>query len=163
MDTDRDTYFLNGVHVQEKELFNIFEAGGFSLQGQSQFQIVQQGQVERLVAQGEEGFLKMLKEVTGTEAFDSRVDKMHSTLNECNQKKQQMDKILEAIRTRLEQLEQEIGEYRFIENIERERRALELALYQRKTQANRAEIEHFRGEKLKLLDERQELINQIDD
>jgi structural maintenance of chromosome 3 (chondroitin sulfate proteoglycan 6) len=120
---------------------------------------VQQGQVERLVAQGEEGFLKMLKEVTGTEAFDSRVDKMQSTLNECNQKKQQMDKILEAIRTRLEQLEQEIGEYRFIENIERERRALELALYQRKTQANRAEIEHFRSEKLKLLDERQELIN----
>ena len=102
MDTDRDTYFLNGVHVQEKELFNIFEAGGFSLQGQSQFQIVQQGQVERLIAQGEEGFLKMLKEVTGTEAFDSRVDKMQSTLNECNQKKQQMDKILEAIRTRLE-------------------------------------------------------------
>jgi chromosome segregation ATPase len=63
-----------------------------------------------------------------------------------------MDRILEAIRNRLEQLEQEIGEYRFIENIERERRALELALYQRKIQANRAEIEHFRGDKLKLLD-----------
>jgi len=31
VDTDRDTYYLNGVHVQEKELFNIFEAGGFSL------------------------------------------------------------------------------------------------------------------------------------
>ena len=40
----------------------------------------------------------MLKEVTGTEAFDSRVDKMQSTLNECNQKKLQMDKILEANR-----------------------------------------------------------------
>jgi len=74
-----------------------------------------------------------------------------------------MDRILEAIRNRLEQLEQEIGEYRFIENIERERRALELALYQRKVQANRAEIEHIRVEKLKLLDQRQEMINQIDD
>ena len=105
----------------------------------------------------------MLKEVTGTEAFDSRVEKMQTVLNECNQKKQQTDKILEAIRNRLEQLEQEIGEYRFIENIERERRALELALYQRKVQANRAEIEHIRGEKLKLLDQRQEMINQIDD
>ena len=105
----------------------------------------------------------MLKEVTGTEAFDSRVEKMQTVLNECNQKKQQMDRILEAIRNRLEQLEQEIGEYRFIENIERERRALELALYQRKVQANRAEIEHIRVEKLKLLDQRQEMINQIDD
>ena len=74
----------------------------------------------------------MLKEVTGTEAFDSRVEKMQNVLNECNQKKQQMDRILQAIRNRLEQLEQEIGEYRIIENLEKERRALELALYQRK-------------------------------
>jgi chromosome segregation ATPase len=47
--------------------------------------------------------------------------------------------------------------------VERERRGLELALYQRKIQANRAEIEHFRTEKLKRLDERQHMINQIED
>ena len=46
----------------------------------------------------------MLKEVTGTESFDSRVEKMQSVLNECNSKKGQMDKILESIRSRLEQL-----------------------------------------------------------
>jgi hypothetical protein len=44
----------------------------------------------------------MLKEVTGTEAFDSRVEKMSNVLTECNSKKQQMDRILEAIRNRLE-------------------------------------------------------------
>lgn len=36
VDTDKDSYLLNGAHIQEKELFNLFEAGGFSLQGQSQ-------------------------------------------------------------------------------------------------------------------------------
>lgn len=105
----------------------------------------------------------MLKEVTGTESFDSRLEKMSSVLTECNQKKQQMDRILEAIRNRLEQLEQEIGEYRVVENIEKERRALELALYQRKIQANSAEIEHIRGEKAKLLEQRQEMMNVIED
>jgi len=35
VETDKDTYLLNGVHIQEKELFNLFEAGGFSLSGQS--------------------------------------------------------------------------------------------------------------------------------
>ena len=35
VDTDKDTYQLNGLNIQEKELFNLFEAGGFSLQGQS--------------------------------------------------------------------------------------------------------------------------------
>lgn len=30
-ETDKDTYHLNGSSILEKELFNIFEAGGFSL------------------------------------------------------------------------------------------------------------------------------------
>ncbi len=50
VDNDKESYMLNGMTIQEKELFNLFEAGGFSLQGQSQFQIVQQGQVERIIA-----------------------------------------------------------------------------------------------------------------
>jgi structural maintenance of chromosome 3 (chondroitin sulfate proteoglycan 6) len=86
----------------------------------------------------------MLKEVTGTESFDTRLEKMNAVLNECNAKKQQMDKILDAIRNRLESLSQEIGEYRVIDKIEKERKALELALHTRKMQANNAEIEHIR-------------------
>lgn len=86
----------------------------------------------------------MLKEVTGTESFDSRLEKMNAVLNECNTKKQQMDKILEAIRKRLDELSKEIGEYRVVDNMERERKALELALHTRKMQANNAEIEHIR-------------------
>ena len=75
---------------------------------------MQQGQVERLIVQGEEGFLRMLSEVTGTESFDSRVEKMTHLLGECSSKKEQMDKILDAIRKRLEQLGAEIEEYREI-------------------------------------------------
>jgi len=44
--TDREDYHLNGKHIREKELFNLFESGGFSLNSQSQFQIIQQGQVQ---------------------------------------------------------------------------------------------------------------------
>jgi chromosome segregation ATPase len=35
--TDREDYHLNGKHIREKELFNLFESGGFSLNSQSQF------------------------------------------------------------------------------------------------------------------------------
>lgn len=105
----------------------------------------------------------MLKEVTGTESFDSRVEKMQSVLNECNTKKQQMNKILEAIHERLEQLGQEIGEYQEIEKIDKARKALELALHHRKINANKAEIDHIREEKQKLLEARQALISQIED
>lgn len=39
----------------------------------------------------------MLKEVTGTISFDSRVEKMSGVLNECQVKKAQLRKILEGI------------------------------------------------------------------
>lgn len=29
--TDREDYHLNGKHIREKELFNLFESGGFNL------------------------------------------------------------------------------------------------------------------------------------
>jgi chromosome segregation ATPase len=93
---------------------------------------VQQGQVERLIAQGEEGFLRMLKEVTGTESFDSRVEKMTAVLGECAGKREQMEKILAKIKERLGELGKEIEEYREIQKVERDKRALEMALYSRR-------------------------------
>lgn len=30
-DSDKEDYYLNGKHILEKELFNLFESGGFSL------------------------------------------------------------------------------------------------------------------------------------
>ena len=35
--TDREDFLLNGKPIREKELFNLFESGGFSLKSQSQF------------------------------------------------------------------------------------------------------------------------------
>jgi chromosome segregation ATPase len=96
----------------------------------------------------------MLKEVTGTESFDARVEKMQIVINECNDKKQKMNKILEAIHERLEQLGKDIEEYHEVEKVDKSRKALELALYHRKINANRAEIDHIREEKQKLLEAR---------
>lgn len=94
--------------------------------------------------------MKMLKEVTGTESFDSRVDKMNQVINECNSKKEQLDRILKSIKDRLDQLGQEIEEYREIQKFEKERKGLEMALHQRKRQANLAEMSHIMSEKAKL-------------
>jgi chromosome segregation ATPase len=30
VDTDKEDYYLNNKHIVEKELFNLFESGGFS-------------------------------------------------------------------------------------------------------------------------------------
>ena len=49
---------------------------------------MQQGEVERLILQGEEGFLKMLKEVTGTASFDNKLEKLNGVLDDCQTKKE---------------------------------------------------------------------------
>jgi len=46
-----------------------------------------------------------------------------------------------------------------IEKVEKERKALEMALHSRKMQANQAEIDHIRTAKQKLLDSRLDLMN----
>jgi chromosome segregation ATPase len=56
----------------------------------------------------------MLKEVTGTESFDSRLEKMTGVLGECSTKREQMEKILGKIKDRLDELGREIEEYREI-------------------------------------------------
>ena len=158
-DMDKDHFLLNGNHIAEKDLFNLFESGGFSLSCSSQSQIVQQGQVERLTNQGEEGFLRMLSEVTGTEVFDQRVGKMKGVLGECNTKKEQMEKILADIEKRLTELGSDIEEYREIQKLEREKKALERVLHGMRKAQNDEELRALRDQKSKMMTAREGLIN----
>jgi chromosome segregation ATPase len=88
--TDREDYLLNGKTIREKELFNLFESGGFSFKAQSQFQVIKQGQVQEMVQRGEASFLDMLKEVTGTRLFDEKLQKMEQALADAEVKKQSL-------------------------------------------------------------------------
>jgi chromosome segregation ATPase len=69
-DTDREEHQINGIPISQKDLSNLFESGNFSLSNLSQYQIVEQGKVQSLVDKGEQAFLDMLKQVTGTAQFD---------------------------------------------------------------------------------------------
>jgi len=71
--TDREDYLLNGHHITQKDLFNLFDSSNFSLSQQSKFLFVEQGKVSALVDKGEVGFLDMLKQVTGTAQFDLKI------------------------------------------------------------------------------------------
>lgn len=105
----------------------------------------------------------MLKEVTGTESFDNRVEKMNTVLTDCKSKKDQLEKVLDSIKERLDQLGKEIEEYREIQKIEREKKALELAIHTHKTHLNLREIEKLRQQKSTMMEERQVLINRQQD
>ena len=48
----------------------------------SQYQIVEQGKIQSLSEKGEDGFLEMLKQVTGTTQFDQKIGGMTKSIAE---------------------------------------------------------------------------------
>ena len=50
---------------------------------------------------GESGFLEMLKEVTGTQAFDEKMQKMNKALEEAQGQKKVLHKVLREIELKL--------------------------------------------------------------
>lgn len=127
--TDREDYHLNDKHIRQKELFNIFESGGFSMQSASQFQIIKQGKVQQLAEREDSGFLEMLCEVTGTAAFDDRLKKMQTSLTEASVKKNSLRSILTEIELKLEGLSVDKETFTKIEAIEMQKKSYQKALY----------------------------------
>jgi len=73
------------------------------------------------------------------------MEKMGCVLNDCKAKKEQVSKILDAIKGKLDQLGKDIEEYREIQKIEKEKKTLEHALHTIRIQTNDAEIEKLRA------------------
>jgi structural maintenance of chromosome 3 (chondroitin sulfate proteoglycan 6) len=123
--TDREDYYLNGKHIRQTDLFNLFESGGFSLQSHSQFQIIQQGQLQSLVQRGEQGFLDMLTEVTGTRVFDQKLENLEKGLQDAAVKKDALHSVLREIELKLEGLSVDKETFEKIEALEMRKKALQ--------------------------------------
>lgn len=145
--------------MKEQELFNVFESGGFSLRSNSQFQIIQQGQVQDLVAKGESGgFLNILKEVAGTVKFDDKMEKMQVSLKEAKEKKNTLDSTLGEILKKLEGLQIDKEAYREIEAVDMQKKAYQRMLYVNKIDAQNRQIGEFRAQKQDFMSEREAIL-----
>ena len=88
---------------------------------------------------------------------------MKGVLGECNTKKEQMEKILADIEKRLTELGSDIEEYREIQKLEREKKALERVLHGMRKAQNDEELRALRDQKSKMMTAREGLINQRED
>ena len=75
------------------------------------------------MSRGEAGFLDMLTEVTGTKAFDERLQKMNTALEEAQGKKETLRTVLCEIEIKLEGLSVDKETYAQIEAIELKKKA----------------------------------------
>lgn len=125
----KDEYSVDRKVVTKSDVMNLLEAAGFSRS--NPYYIVPQGRVTALTNMKESDRLNLLKEVAGTQVYEARRAESLKIMNETNNKREKIDELLEYIKERLSELEEEKEELRGFQDKDRQRRCLEYAYHHR--------------------------------
>ncbi|KAI6772412.1 hypothetical protein HG530_003370 [Fusarium avenaceum] len=123
----KDEYSVDRKVVTKADVMNLLEAAGFSRS--NPYYIVPQGRVTALTNMKESDRLNLLKEVAGTQVYETRRAESLKIMTETNNKREKIDELLVYIKERLSELEEEKEELRGFQDKDRERRCLEYAYY----------------------------------
>lgn len=135
----KDEYSVDRKVVTKTDVMNLLEAAGFSRS--NPYYIVPQGRVTALTNMKESDRLNLLKEVAGTQVYEARRAESLKIMNETNNKREKIDELLEYIKERLSELEEEKEELRGFQEKDRERRCLEYAYHHREQMTIQSTLE----------------------
>ncbi|PWI74706.1 RecF/RecN/SMC [Purpureocillium lilacinum] len=135
----KDEYSVDRKVVTKTDVMNLLEAAGFSRS--NPYYIVPQGRVTALTNMKESDRLNLLKEVAGTQVYEARRAESLKIMNETNNKREKIDELLEYIKERLTELEEEKEELRGFQDKDRERRCLEYAYHHREQMTIQSTLE----------------------
>ncbi|KAI5361856.1 Putative structural maintenance of chromosomes protein [Septoria linicola] len=141
----KDEYSLNRKNTTKQEVLSLLESAGFSRS--NPYYIVPQGRVTAITNMKDSERLNMLKEVAGTGVYESRRAESHKILEETKQKRTKIDDLLEHIRGRLGELEEEKEELRQFQDKDRERRCLEYTIHHKEQERLEEQIARIDDER----------------
>ncbi|KAG6025136.1 hypothetical protein E4U41_001604 [Claviceps citrina] len=139
----KDEYSVDRKVVTKTDVMNLLEAAGFSRS--NPYYIVPQGRVTALTNMKESDRLNLLKEVAGTHVYEARRAESLKIMHETNNKREKIDELLEYIKERLTELEEEKEELRGFQDKDRERRCLEYAYHHREQVTIQSALEDIDG------------------
>jgi structural maintenance of chromosome 3 (chondroitin sulfate proteoglycan 6) len=125
----KDEYSLDRKNATKTDVMNLLESAGFSRS--NPYYIVPQGRVTTLTNMKDAERLNLLKEVAGTQVYEARRTESLKIMTETNNKRAKIDELLDYIKERLSELEEEKEELRGYQEKDKERRCLEYAFYHR--------------------------------
>ena len=129
----KDEYSLNRKNTTKQEVMNMLESAGFSKS--NPYYIVPQGRVTKITNMKDYERLQVLKDVAGTDTYDTRRRESVKLMEDTEQRRGKIDETLESIRGRLGELEEEKEELRAYQDKDRERRCLEYTIHHRDQEA----------------------------
>ncbi len=125
----KDEYSLDRKNATKADVMNLLESAGFSRS--NPYYIVPQGRVTTLTNMKDGERLNLLKEVAGTQVYEARRTESLKIMTETNNKRAKIDELLDYIKERLQELEDEKEELRGFQEKDKERRCLEYTIYHR--------------------------------
>ncbi len=143
----KDEYSHDKKAVTRAEIQQLLETAGFSIK--NSFYIVPQGRITALTNMKESDRLNLMKEIAGTSTYENRRAESLKIMAETNNKREKIDELLDYIKDRLSELEEEKEELRGYQEKDKEKRCLEYAYFHQQQEAIAdalAEIEEARRE-----------------
>lgn len=137
----RDEFQVDGKPVSRGDVENLLQSAGFSRA--NPYYIVPQGRVTALCNATDQQRLNLLKEVAGTKVYEEHRLESVKILEETRMKREKIGELLGFIGERLTELEGEKGELQEFEAVDKQRRALEMTLYQRELQEYKTQLEEL--------------------
>lgn len=135
----KDEYSLNRKNSTKHEVMNLLESAGFSKS--NPYYIVPQGRITSITNMKDAERLNMLKEVAGTQVYENRRTESVRIMEDSIAKRSKIDEVLDHIRERLSELEEEKNELREFQDKDRERRCLEYTIHHRDEEALKDALE----------------------
>lgn len=125
----KDEYSLDRKNATKKDVLSMLESAGFSRS--NPYYIVPQGRVTALTNMKDSDRLNLLKEVAGTQVYESRRQESRRIMEETDNKRSKIDDLLQFIGDRLSELETEKEELKGFQEKDREKRCLEYTIFAR--------------------------------
>lgn len=137
----KDEYTLDRKNATKSDVMNLLESAGFSRS--NPYYIVPQGRVTALTNMKDAERLNVLKEVAGTQVYEARRTESLKIMTETNNKREKIDELLNYIKERLTELEEEKEELRDYQEKDKDRRCLQYTIDHREQVAIANELDNL--------------------
>ncbi|XP_027904525.1 structural maintenance of chromosomes protein 3 [Vigna unguiculata] len=128
----KDEYFLDGKHITKTEVMNLLESAGFSRS--NPYYVVQQGKIASLTLMKDSERLDLLKEIGGTRVYEERRRESLKIMQETGNKRKQIIQVVQYLDERLKELDEEKEELRKYQQLDKQRKSLEYAIFSKEVQ-----------------------------
>jgi len=141
----KDEYFLDKKHITKAEVMNFLESAGFSRA--NPYYVVQQGKIMKMSTMKDAERLDLLKEIGGTKVYEERRRESLKIMQENEVRKNQIQEVVDQLDEKLSELDAEREELHRYQQLDKQRRGLEYALYDKELTDARKKLDEIEAQR----------------